>query len=159
MCKKMLTIDPSIKALGWSVFDTSPAYLCSGFINLPKSSSFVTNINQMTQKVVKLATFNKIDYAVIEQPEIFRSGKGEACISSGAIIKLTGCAFSIYGALTMTGVDVTMVKVTRWKGNVPKHVTQRRVKRHWGTCPSNHNEADAVGIGDWAVRKSGISFS
>ncbi|KKK77481.1 hypothetical protein LCGC14_2853180, partial [marine sediment metagenome] len=50
-------------------------------------------------------------------------------------------------------VEVTLVPVPKWKGNVPKEITMDRSRKHWGWRGEDHNEGDAVGIGDWYFRK------
>ena len=51
------------------------------------------------------------------------------------------------------GVAVELVPVRDWKGSVPKHITLKRIQRAWGWRGMDHNIADAVGIGDWYIRK------
>ncbi len=178
-----LFIDPSIKALGWSLFKlgfedppdgqkasriTSAKFGSCGAILLGKSFEdtsdsdprlypvWMAKLDEMAGQIAWMASNNGVSLAGIEQPEIWggtRSGRSEAAVNSGAILKLNAAAFSIRQALMGLSVSVTMIPVRRWKGNSPKLVTQRRIERAWGVSGVNHNAADAVGIGDWYIRK------
>lgn len=90
---------------------------------------------------------------VIEQPEIFLGGRGQAAANSGDVLKLCATAWSIRQAFVDDGREVMMVPVRTWKGNLPKSVTAARMRKHWGWKGEDHNESDAVGIGDWFVRR------
>lgn len=56
---------------------------------------------------------------------------------------------------------VILVPVSKWKGTVKKHITQRRLRRplppHYAKIPlsalENHNEADAIGIAKYYSEK------
>ena len=53
--------------------------------------------------------------------------------------------------------EVTLYPVSVWKGTTPKEITQKRMTRYWGWDPnakgSSHDEADAIGIGDYHIRR------
>jgi len=80
-------------------------------------------------------------------------------------LKLNACVFTLRQMIVSRNyktpatkiakskVTVMLVPVNKWMGNRPKHVTKKRVEKHWNLTRADHNETDALGIGDWFVRK------
>lgn len=157
---RLLAIDPSTKALGWAVFTLAPNRLIESGVMRQRNDdgpddepAWLMNLDEVVEKVRCVCTEHGISLAVIEQPQMFGSSRGKAAAASGSILKLTAVAFALRERLMVLGVDVLMVPVSRWKGQTPKLITQKRVRRVWGWEGNDHNEADAVGIGDWYLRK------
>jgi hypothetical protein len=96
---------------------------------------------------------------LIEQPEHFGGGgRAGAARNSGSVLKLMALVFSIRQMVleVSAAASVVLIPVRTWKGQVPKVVTMNRVRRSWGWEGTDDNEADAVGIGDWWIRKGGL---
>lgn len=166
---RVLTIDPSIKKLGWAVFAhgvNTVRYECSGLLRYskdwehddPNHPEWISRVDSAVEDVEKLVILHRPVRMLIEQPDIWASGRGEGANNSGSILKL----FSLVISLRQRRVDATpliitqLVPVKKWKGTVPKKITQRRILKHWGISMDDvedHNEMDAVGIGDWYFRK------
>lgn len=167
MTKYLICVDPSIKALGFAVFKRTR--LCRAAWELVTSTcirlkdkdrgnplSWVNRIDEMTSMVMDLllnATSGIENAAdamlVIELPDY----RTEAASNTGSIEKLVAFVFTLR-AMASSFCKVTLVPVRKWKGNAPKSITQARVVKHWNWSGTDHNEADAVGIGDWAIRKA-----
>lgn len=98
-----------------------------------------------------LATTLKWSKCLIEMPQAFHSERSQAAM--GSVIKLAFLVGQFHQLLTVRGIEVELVLVSKWKGNVKKEITRQRVNRHWGWDKKDHNECDAVGIGDWYFRK------
>ena len=156
--ENVMAIDPSTKALGWAVFCVDHVNECAEMLGSGGIGSncgdWVGNIDFMTVAVWELICKWDVDRAVIELPQHFGSARGTVAGNSSAILKLMACVFSLRQALLEGCVTVELVTVSQWKGQTPKRITQKRVRKHWGWRGEDHNEADAVGIGDWYVRKS-----
>lgn len=163
IARRLLAIDPSTKALGWAVFEIGGKGACrlieSGVMRQRNddgeddSPAWLVNLDEVVEKIRCVATEHGASLAVIEQPQMFSSARGKAAAASGSVLKLTAVAFALRERLRVMGMNVTMVPVSRWKGQTPKKITQMRVRRVWGWEGADHNEADAVGIGDWWIRK------
>lgn len=100
----------------------------------------------------------KLWKVVMEMPQPFGGGvggRGDAAKNTGATLKLMAQVWAMRQMLLdfdLTG-SVKLVEPSVWKGQKDKEVTMRRNRRHWKWEGSNHNESDAVGIGDWYIRK------
>lgn len=95
---------------------------------------------------------------VIELPSVYNAGKGAVASGSGAIMKLAfmvGMLGGLMVRLPAVRSGVRFVPVRKWKGTVPKEITQRRVQRRWGVTIGDdgvdHNVIDAIGIGSWYI--------
>jgi len=158
---KLFCIDPSIKALGWAVFEDDGLWVLdeSGVLTFGKADGdWQERVKVSAERVYDLAVEYGIsagDRCVIEHPQVLGGARGEAASNTGATLKLMAQAWTLRTVMEeCLAVETVMVHPTEWKGNAPKEVTQRRVRRHWRWTGEDHNEADAVGIGDWYLRKA-----
>lgn len=180
----ILCIDPSIRNLGVAVFSNRKTdrretetgefkLLSSATIKNPqpkasarekrerkRRNSWVDDTDNMVNKLrqwrINQPYAPEPDLVLIELPRVFQSEKGLAANNSGSIMKLAFCVAVLRSYFHHhTSSKVELIPVNRWKGTVPKHITQRRIKKHWGWQGGkrDHNEADAVGIGDYYIRK------
>ena len=162
MTKELLfAVDPSIKAMGFAVFFSYAAkrqLKHSAVIHPPnkaKSLGWVERLDLMVSQLTDLMDYWIDHYDVeptiitvaIELPDY----RTEAAANSGSIEKLVACVFTIRAICQARGYTPLLFPVRVWKGNVPKSVTQRRIIRDWGWTGTDHNEADAVGIGSFAI--------
>jgi Holliday junction resolvasome RuvABC endonuclease subunit len=160
MITRTLTIDPGTRDLGWAMFEIdsrskTATLLDSGVIsiNARREKDWINRCDLMTDHLVDLAQAQRAERCIIEMPQTFSGKRGRVARNTGSVAKLTGLVMSLRLAMLYEGVDVTLVTVRKWKGSLPKRVTQQRVRRYWSWSKSDHNEADAVGIGDWYVRR------
>jgi len=158
MVTKVMTIDPGLTECGWAVFDIDherqQGILKDCGVIRCRIGDWVMRLDFVVDQVADLLDSCRTERVVIELPHTYAAGKGTVARNSGAIMKLGALVFSIRSTALMEGVDVTLVSVAKWKGNLPKKITQKRIRTRWGWEGKNHNEADAVGIGDWYIRKS-----
>ena len=168
---RILCIDPSVKALGWAVFRGVKCNQCkgdhkwelfkSGVIKNNKGKKdgvdWIDKLDYMVQKISEMINehelWRTLDLVLIELPSTYSGGKGDVAANSGAIMKLMGLVMALREMIRCTGFKTMVVPVRSWKGTVPKHITQKRIKHFWDWDGDDHNEADAVGIGDWYIRK------
>ncbi len=107
-----------------------------------------------TSQITELANRNGISHAVIEMPEHQGGSRGAQAEGTGAILKLTFLVGLITQSLMTQGIRVRLVNVRNWKGTVKKTMTQARMRKRWGTLPSDSPDAiDAIGIGTWMLCK------
>jgi len=154
--KKILCIDPSVQSLGWAVFELYEAYgvlINTGEIKIRKSN-WIYRLDFMINQLYKLFILESIDLILIEQPIIYYSGRGAVAANSESIMKLCSFVFAVRQMfLDYFHAEVQLVDVRKWKGQIPKSVTQKRNKKHWNFESDNDDISDAVGIGDWYIRK------
>lgn len=152
----VLCVDPSVKALGWAFFSTGEwrndewELVDSGVLKV--AAEWPESHDKMIRKVYSEIPCGSV--VLIELPSHYDSGKGAAARNSGAILKLFGLVMALREKLDPA--RVRLVPVRMWKGTVPKEITQKRVRKYWDWAGEDHNEADAVGIGDWYLRKGGM---
>lgn len=167
---RTLFIDPGTKRLGWAEFaegDRTVRLCRSGVVIAARKDPWKKRMDFMVREVVKRLqmkqTKEKMRIAVyevtIEMPQQFQSARGQAALNSGAVMKLIATVFSLRQALLERGYGVRLVNVSKWKGQVKKKVTAKRVQRWWGkelTADEElkgGDELDACGIGDWWYRR------
>ena len=165
MTQTLLAIDPSTTKIGWAIF-TDQGLRKYGTISPPKVKTPIKAVRRKDwwsrtkvaeREISSLIERYRPTKVIIEQPQIFQSKKGQAASNSSSIIKLCIAAGVYAGsALGDPRIEVVFTPVNQWKGTVPKHITQRRVLRRYGVALSktvDNNAIDAIGIGDWYLRK------
>ena len=156
---QVLALDPSILHLGWATLNSLGA-LSFGTIKAPaemKEGSLVERIAWMLKELndVNLCGVHRI---VIEQPEPWGAYKSLASSRSGSLLMLQMLTGAIVGwALSQTysisDQEVVLVKVSQWKGQLPKNVTKMRMERKYNCKFATTDEADAVGLADWYLQQ------
>jgi len=151
--KTLLSIDPGTRKTGWAIFRNSK-YLTSGAIIIKdKSLSWLQRNDVVGTRFDNLLSSYKINTVVIEEPGLFiMSVKGRAASNSGSILKLTALVHSLRVVARTRGIEVVLMPVRKWKGNVPKEITQRRIKRHLGIDVKQLDESDSVGLGMYYIK-------
>jgi len=161
--KHILTIDPGTKNLGWAIFGlhtkNKATLVDSGFIKIPsKEKDWAKRIDLICIDLLNVYWSHHLHYAhlLIEQPEIFAgSRKGMAASNSGSVGKLLACVFQIKGMISreFPQFDIDLISVRTWKGNLPKERTEYRIQKYWGRGGETSDESDAIGLGDWYIRR------
>ncbi|KKN52377.1 hypothetical protein LCGC14_0612940 [marine sediment metagenome] len=154
---RVLAIDPSINNLGWAILNSNCIRVFSGTIKVKGmiSASIVARIGAVLRGLETTVAGLSFDVMVIEQPEPWGAYKSMASDKSGAMQKLT----LIVGALAQWGMiakgleNTHLIKVSTWKGQLPKGITQERMEKKYGCTFKTDHEADAVGLGDYFIEK------
>lgn len=159
----LLCVDPSLTRTGWAFFawrdDAGWKLHSAGVFKQRRcTNEWVATMDKMVSQLREKLFVLRDEWEgriviLVEQPELMLGGRGLAAHNSGAVMKLTAMVFTVRARCAELGLPCKLIPVSRWKGQVPKEVTQQRVRRYWGWSGTDHNEADAVGIGDWWVRK------
>jgi len=152
---RLLAIDPGTRKAGYAIFENG-LYLCSDVIIIKnKKLTWLQRVDFIIIEITQLLKHFKIDIVVIEEPQLFiGSRKGRAASNSGSVLKLTALVHSIRIICRIKKIKVYLIPVRKWKGTVPKAITQKRIKRHLGIDITQLDESDAVGLGLWYVRNS-----
>jgi len=153
--QRLLSVDPGTKHTGWACF-IGKNYDCSDVVSVTNHKlSWLQRLDLMTVEVVSLCKKHNVDIVIIEEPQLFiGSLKGRAASNSGAVLKLTALVYSIRSLCKSRGLQVLLVPVQRWKGQVPKEVMQGRLEKQLGRVFTDNNESDAVGLGLWFLKNS-----
>lgn len=170
-----MTIDPGVE-MGYAIWDLDglrgpqkfPAGMewraitvkRSGYLR-GKTGKYSNRLDSTVAQFLALFRECPCEIVVSEFPEVWgSSGRGGAANASGDLLKLAGFCYAARQAILdhFSGVQWEFVPVSKWKGQTPKELTQMRIKRAWNWKGQNHNEADAVGIGDWVIRKAGYRW-
>jgi len=153
---KVLAIDPSVNHLGWAIMEPGNI-VQSGTINASSvcTAGVVKRIHRMIDELDTEIVRTTFDMIVIERPQTWGSFKSQASRGSGDLQLLTLIVGALaYWACIIVGVDsVNLIKVTEWKGQLPKNVTRERMVKKYGCMLGSDHESDAVGIGDYYLSK------
>ena len=162
---RRLFIDPGTRKLGYAIFTEGAKSVWlsrSSMIAAPRKKRWEKRVDFMVRAVVRVLKEKQrtsVGAVVIEMPQVFFSAKGQAANNSGSVLKIVAVVFALRQALLERGYEVRLVKVSAWKGQTPKHITAKRVQRHWGREMTavekvkGGDEVDACGIGDYWYRR------
>lgn len=151
-----MTVDPSVGSLGWAIwgkgilsFPETP--LDVGLLTQPSSSgTFPERARRMASRLLQVVSERRPQAVVIECPVFYASDAGgEMVASSGDLGKLYMVVGAIVGSLPAS-IDPLLLKVPEWKGQLPKHIINRRIEAALGpeSCARFYKDIwDAVGLG------------
>lgn len=151
------SIDPGLGGTGYAIWDRKDfARLVppkvSGWIFPSIDKEWPDAVAEIGYQMSNILRLHCVHEVFIELPQLMRSAAGAAAASSGDLVKLSMAAGSVVGSLNPSWSKTTMVDIAKWKGQVSKAETERRVRellpRYRFSCdkPPSH-EIDAVGIG------------
>lgn len=157
----VLAIDPSINTLGYAVLVVDDATLKAELVGYDTIKALKATQKLVLEERMKLIlddlmlSFEKrsFDYTVIEKPESWGAYKSMASQHSGGLLLL----HILVGALWQWSRAVTveshsfLVKVSEWKGQLPKKLTQERMEMKYSVKFNTDHESDATGLGDWFI--------
>lgn len=169
MKRHLLTIDPSIGALGFAIHDLAGKVLGVGTIKQTQTSKhYTTRALTMTRVLRYTIGHLPISVVVMELPQQWTSIRAIKSRDAESIQKLYYTAGSMLYAMFDSGYDLWFVKPTAWKGQAPKRVMVKRAeqwlaKSKFAFQSINHHEAEAVLLGKFAYEhrenESAIRFS
>lgn len=154
---RILSIDPSIRTVGWSTVDISEIdvdfkwgmWEISGVNFLMRCADLRDYILQ------EIGDFDKM---VIEWPMFYDSERGHTAMRKGDIVNLAGIGMYVAGYFHLDHRNIHLLTAPEWKGSVPKQVTARKFFKQFGIEPHtvDHNAVDATMMLDWWCRKQGL---
>jgi len=156
---RVFAIDPSVNYLGWVVMEpgTVVAY---GTIDAGqmKDASWTERIAWMISALDDVADnfCYEFDTVAMEQPETWGAYKSMASSRSGSLQVLTLLVGALmYWAITKVSVEnVKLIKVSQHKGQLPKHITQKRMEKKYNVKFQTDHEADACSVGNYCLERS-----
>lgn len=157
--EETISIDAGLSGTGLAHWAEEDWFRCvnpTRVVNLyaRQANDLIEKAAQLTYHVLQEIKGRKVLRAYIEFPRHFESTKGTTAEAQGDIIKLAYLVGCFATALRARGVEVFLVGVNEWKGQLPKDIVERRII---ATLPDIKEELnptshswDATGIGLWA---------
>jgi len=169
--KYVISVDPGFTTFGFAVFKyndfqfSQVPTIVDSYSYTQKKGDAVTDsfgsklITTMNEFRSKIHTYRATALLLfIEEPQYMQSGKGVAALHRGDLVHLSMAAGVFIGYL-FTGLCMPVsIKPTQWKGNLPKDVINKRIKKIIGPEESKKlsnggHDWDAVGI---ALHQKGL---
>lgn len=143
-----MSIDPSVKSCGYSIWDNRKLVLF-GIQKGKHPDNWQASGMSIGYELHKLAKNLDVQETYCEYPGYFSGGGGLVTASSGALVKLAWFVGFLNGLFTPELIDFILVPVNEWKGQLPKQVVNQRIKKILGekACQGFEKDIwDAVGI-------------
>jgi hypothetical protein len=141
---KFLCIDPGLSGTGIAVFNDKNLMAWRNIY--PKGETF----QQKSESLMREIPLG-FHTAFCEWPTgNFSGSKGLAARNTDALLKLC----FLIGKLSTQFSEFHLVPVIKWKGNLPKAVTQQRAEVYFKMTGFTSHCADAVGIGKYVLQNN-----
>lgn len=155
--RQTLAIDPGLQGLGvayWRSVDIAPDWV---EVIGPTKGEWIDRAGRMARRVRELLRQEghwKQTTVVCELMEMHMSARAQMMWRAGDFQRTLVLIGMI--AQAVSPCHVVLVKPSEWKGQMPKSVTETRIRKQLGcgTCPQlkgmKSHGWDAIGIGLWA---------
>lgn len=153
---RVLFLDPGLTGTGWAYFGqintkarTFVAPLDSG-VNIPKQSrQWEGRVDTLCAWFAGLCVSTHPSLVVLEFPELWiNSAVSFSSATRGDLFKLTYLIGGLGEVARRASNNLPILVSPRdWKGQLPKDVVIRRIKRRFPNLKLDNHEADAVGMG------------
>ncbi len=143
-----ITIDPGVGGTGWALWNAKWGLLKNGVIHEAYGGQETDDLIIWKHRAIKVSErvremcWKGVDELYIEYPSVFGGG---VAAQSGAVVKLACLVGMICGSAGVNYFE--LVPVHAWKGNLPKDVVQRRIKKLLPNAKAESHDWDAIGIG------------
>lgn len=166
----MIAIDPGLDGTGWALWsndesltDTPHIPLAVGTARAPREGELAYRCSELWDKIHHQLTAERTylplvwrrasTYVFLEIPQHFASSARGIAAQAGAVYAL---AFLVgFFAAKFQGCSVIVFTPNEWKGQLPKEVVERRLRKKLGssfdTLGIKTHAIDAVGIGMHAI--------
>jgi hypothetical protein len=166
----LLSIDPSLCALGFALYDQSfearetdrynirSGAWRSGVVH-PEGGSRIEKWRHAAETLCAEAADRRVTHLVIEWPIFFGGMRGKIAASRGDTLEIAGLAGYIAGHYHLRADHVTLYTPLEWKGAVPKRVTLAKFERLFGCDPKTvaphytDDIIDAIMIAEFWLRR------
>lgn len=140
-----MSIDPGTTITGTALWSKNILKSYS-FLEIKKGEWF-ERIYEIGQAIKIL----KVEFLVIELPEVWNNNKSANSYDSQSLIKLS---ISVGYYAGIMGCKFIFIPAKQWKGQLPKLVTKNRMIKKYN-LPNNlpFDVYDAIGLGDYYVDK------
>lgn len=152
---KLIFVDPGLTGTGWSYFGklwtkgkpaSSPQD--SGVFLPKKSSRWEAKVESVCGYFDGLCSSLQPKLIILEFPQLWASGKSMVATQKGDLFKLTYLIGGLGEVSRRHNVNLpVLVYPLEWKGQLPKDVVIRRIKKRFPHIKPKNHEADAIGMG------------
>lgn len=143
-CGIKITIDPGSTGSGYAVWDSRWKLLRNGIILPDKDAEWEEGAYQVVAKIAEVSGRNCCSEGYIEYPAFYQAHGACGVANSGALVKLAWFVGLVCGSLPF---PPHLVTVGSWKGQLPKKVVEKRIKRILPGVKATSHDWDAIGIG------------
>jgi Holliday junction resolvasome RuvABC endonuclease subunit len=157
----LLSIDPGVNDLGWATWSWRrrkrlEAPLSCGVFSARDRGGLKRHwslkIEDLMGQLWRVVEDLELRHVAIEMPESMGGAKGIAARKRGDVVHLAYCVGYVAAIAHAKSATVDPVRVSRWKGQLPKRVVQARVERAIGLVAQDgtriaSHAVDAVGVG------------
>jgi hypothetical protein len=140
---KKITIDPGATGSGWAVWDAKWMLLGNGIVIPPSAFAWETKAYWVVTRLEEVAEKWGCTEGYIEYPAFFQV-HGAGVATSGALVKLAWFVGLVCGSLPF---PPELVTVNEWKGQLPKEVVIKRIKKILPAVNAKSHDWDAIGMG------------
>lgn len=138
-----ITIDPGTNGSGYAIWNKSWDLMTHGVLS-SNGKTWDIKMHDIAKKLKMLVKEHGIKTAFIEEPRKFHGTFGNMVADRGDLVKLSIFVGYVSGYL---GIDVDRIPVIAWKGQLPKDVVIKRIKRILPNIKAKSHDWDAIGIG------------
>lgn len=145
---KILSIDPSTTSCGYAVFDNNELTDWGVISNTSKEP--LIRSEHISNALHFVMVTEQPHMIICEYPH--KGGIGAKTMSIAALFHFCGM---IHGMAKSSKLPIKFVEPSKWKGNIPKAVHQKRIlpeleKKYGIELVGESNDiVDAIAIGDW----------
>jgi hypothetical protein len=154
--KRWLSLDPGTRRTGWAYWNDE-RLVEWGLVTAKDiaTTSWWLRSRLMANRVYDLVERLDPAFVLSEFPQEMAGGRGAVALASGAVRKLAAYVGMLEGRLAAMDVRLEIVEPMTWKGQVPKPITEKRVRRDYPQLPEGlwHDTVDAIGIGRWFLKQ------
>ena len=146
----VLTVDPGLMGTGWALWRNKKSPVGTGVLKTEHGKSAISweeRSHRISDGFSALLVTYTPKLVVIEFPGLFGAdATSYAAASKGDLFKLTYLVGNLGVLVHRIGSKVETLPPSKWKGQMPKDVVDRRIMRAIGKKYPNHI-GDAVGMG------------
>ena len=143
----VLTIDAGLNGTGVAIWTSRLTFIKALNLYAPKKLEWQDKGHYIISKILQQRTCGyNIKNVYVEYPAFFQSVGGEMVARRGDLVKLTWFVGLVCGVFYP--IKVNLITVMEWKGQLPKEVVERRIKKaHPEYVGYKDHCIDAIGIG------------
>ena len=145
--KTSITIDPGISGTGYAIWNQKWNLLLAGGIYEPRVHNWMSKGRAIAVGIFRICKKYRVNKVYIEFPRFMQSIGGQVTAKSGALVKL--CWMVGFLSAVLMDKKQELIEVNKWKGNLPKDIVEKRVRRILPKLSKNlkSHTVDAIGIG------------
>jgi len=141
---RRITIDPGVNGTGYAIWDKRWKLISYGIIR-GKSKNWEKRMVEISKRLKTLVGKCRVTTGYIEKPKKFQGVFGGMVADRGDLVKLSMFVGFCSGFLM---IPMETVEVIKWKGQLPKDIVEKRVKKLLPEAEDAKSHAiDAIGIG------------